>query len=98
MSESPPAIPASAAELEATEAATVTIQYQGESYEVPANMDDVDGEVLEAVDRQKLSFALEGLLGSEQWKRFKGTKPKVRDYGALFELWAQAIGLESLGE
>lgn len=88
----------SALEREARGAETVTVEYAGESYTFPGSLDDADGEVLEAVDDKKLSYALRGLLDEHQWKRFKATKPKVRDYAGLFEAYAKAIGLESTGE
>lgn len=84
------------AEAEMT-AETVTVDYGGRTFTLPASLDDVDGDVLDAIDDQKLSHALQGLLGPEQWAAFKATKPKVRDYGELFEAFAAKVGLD-LGE
>lgn len=86
-----------AAQVEAEEDETVTVEYGGGSYVFPASLDEADGDVLEAVDDMKLSYALRALLAPEQWKTFKATKPKVRDYSALFDAYAKAIGLESTG-
>lgn len=85
------------AEAEMT-AETVTVDHGGRTYELPASLDDVDGDVLDAIDNEKLSHALQGLLGPDQWAAFKATKPKVRDYGELFDLFAEKVGLYSLGE
>lgn len=85
------------AEAEMT-AETVEVQYNGMAFTMPASLDDADGDVIDAIDDQKLSHALRGLLDNEQWERFKATKPKVRDYGGLFEAFAAAIGLEGVGE
>lgn len=84
------------AEAEGTE--TVTVDYQGRKYELPASLDDADGDVLDAIDNQKLSHALRGLLDDAQWASFKTTKPKVRDYAGLFEAYAKVIGLGTAGE
>lgn len=84
------------AELDAT-GATVTVTYNGNDYLLPGSLDDADGDVLDAIDDQKISHALRALLGAEQWKRFKATRPKTSDYGGLFDAYAKRIGLESTG-
>jgi len=86
------------AKLEAENATTVEVEYKGVTYVFPASLDDADGDALDAIDDQKLSHALQGLMAAEEWRKFKATKPKVRDYGELFSAYAQAIGLESVGE
>lgn len=84
-------------EVEATGVETVIIEFAGKSYTFPANIEDADGDVVDAVDDQKISHALRGLLSTTEWAAFKATKPKVRDYAALFEQYAKAIGLVSSG-
>lgn len=76
----------------------VQVEYGGNTYTLPGSMDDLPGDVLEAIDDQKLSYVVREMLGAKQWKAFKATKPRVRDYSALFDAWAQAVGLESQGE
>ena len=85
------------AQVEADGDTIVTVSYQGETYPFPASLEDADGDVLDAVDDQKLSHALQGLMSPEDWRRFKATKPKVKDYAGLFSEYAKAIGLESTG-
>lgn len=85
------------AEVETT-ADTVTIEWADKEFTLPAHLDDADGSVLEAIDDLKLSHVLRSLLGPEQWRQFKATKPKVADYGEMFAEYAKAIGLESVGE
>lgn len=87
-----------APQLEAEGAITVDVTYQGAVYAMPADPDDVDGDVVDAMDDGKGSRALRALLGPEQWARFKATKPKARDYGALIQAWAEAAGAQSPGE
>lgn len=85
-------------EVEASGFDTVKVDYLGRIYSFPASLDDADGDVADAVDDQKLSHALRGLLSVDDWAAFKATKPKVRDYAALFDAYAVTIGLGSVGE
>lgn len=81
-------------EIEATpDEDTVAVDYGPNTYTLPASLEDCSGDVLEAVEDQKLSRALKGLLGTEQWAAFKLTEPKVRDYRGLFDAYAACIGL-----
>lgn len=77
---------------------TVTVPYGDAIYVFPASLDDADGSVLDAVDDQKLSYVIRELLGKDQWAKFKASKPKVKDYGLLFDAYAKIIGLVSLGD
>lgn len=86
------------AELETSDAETVEVAYGSGSYTFPASLEDCDGDVLDAIDDMKLSHALKGLLSDDDWSRFKKSKPKVKDYGALFDAFAETIGLGSAGE
>jgi hypothetical protein len=83
---------------EAAGADTVKVEYAGQVYLFPASLDDADGDVLDAVDDQKLSHALRGLMGADDWRRFKATKPKVKHYGELFGAYARTIGMDTVGE
>jgi hypothetical protein len=85
-------------QLEGSDVETFTIDYNGLTLTFPVDLDEVDGDVMDAVDDGKMSHALRGLLGDSQWAAFKATKPKVKDYNALFDLFAQAAGLGSAGE
>lgn len=76
----------------------VLVAFGDSKYSFPASLEDADGDVLEAIDDQKLSYVIKGLLSDEDLRRFKATKPKVRDYAALFDAYAQAIGLPGAGE
>jgi hypothetical protein len=87
-----------AAQLEAEGAEEVTIEYGGRSYVMPASLDEADGDVIDALDDQHVSYVLQALLGKDQWKAFKKTKPKVRDYNDLFSVYAEQIGLDTTGE
>lgn len=84
-------------EAEATGVESVEVEYAGHTYEMPGSLDDCDADVLEAIDAQKLSVAIRALLGPAQYAAFKAGKPKVRDFGGLFDAYAERIGLGSTG-
>lgn len=88
----------SPAQVEAEAQDSLVVDHDGETYTFPASLDDADGDVLDAIDDQKLSRALRGLMSPADWTRFKATKPKVRDYARMFEAYATAIGLGNAGE
>lgn len=90
--------PASAVEAEALDFEVVDVEYKDHVYVFPASLDDADGDVVDAIDEMKLSRALRGLLEPSQWADFKKTRPRVKDYGGLFDAYAQKIGLDGLGE
>jgi hypothetical protein len=85
-------------ELDALDIDTIDVEYKGATYRFPADIDDADGDVMDAIDNEKLSHALRGLMGADQWARFKKTAPKARDYKALFNSYAATAGLGDLGE
>lgn len=86
------------AELEASDATTVDVEFNGVTVTMPASLDDADGDVIDAIDDMKLSHALKGLMSDDDWKRFKATKPTVKQYAALFDAYAAKIGLGGTGE
>lgn len=87
-----------AVQIEAEQFETVEVEYAGSTYTFPASLDEASGDVLDAIDAEKISHALKGLLEGGEWERFKKTKPRVRDYADLFSAYAQIIGLETVGE
>lgn len=89
--------PMTPAEREALGHSTVSIEYGGNTYTMPASFDELDGSVLEQLEDGKAYKTMKQLLGREQWKTFQATKPKVKHFTELFELWAEKAGLD-LGE
>lgn len=87
----------SAAQIEAEGVETVQVEFKGETYTFPAGLEDADGDVLDAIDDQKLSHALHGLLEGGEWARFKASRPRVRDYTDMFGAYAKVIGLDTSG-
>ena len=86
-----------AAQREAEAVETVEVEFDGESYTFPAGLEDADGDVVDALDSMKISHALQGLLSREDWAKFKATKPRVKQYGDLFNVYAEEIGLTDTG-
>lgn len=93
--DAPPAV--DPAEVDGVEGATVTVDVAGNTYTMPADLDDLAGDIIEAIDERKVSIAVRHLLGPEQWAMFKAGKPKARDYNAALEGWAAAVGMGSSG-
>lgn len=77
--------------------APVKVQWRGKDWTAPAPA-DWPWEVLEAIDEEKFTVALKGLLDGEQYKAFKKLKPTVTDGGEFLELLVKGAGLEGSGE
>lgn len=92
------------AQAEAEGVDNVTIDHQGHVYTFPGSLESAPFDVVEAVDDQKLSYALRGLLSEDDFKYFQkhgsptGGKPTVGDAARLFDVYAERIGLGSQGE
>jgi len=85
------------AETEAKEVTEVVLDFKGVKLILPPDLGKADGDVLDAIEDQKLSKALRGLLGEDQWAKFKAEKPTITEYGEVFEQYAKEIGLETAG-
>lgn len=94
-----------AAEAEATGAATATVTFDGETYEIPALVDDLDIDAMEAAERgQALSF-VEAVLGPPAWRKLKaryraghGGRFPASAIAPLGDQIAEVYGFKSLGE
>lgn len=67
------------AEAEATGTATATVTFEGEEYQVPASIEDVDIEVIRAFERNAGMAIVEGILGPKQWARLERAYRKAHD-------------------
>lgn len=70
-----------------------TFIFEGEKYSV-APTSEWDLDVLEAVEDDKAIAIVRGLLGPEQWAKFKSKPRKVEDLTKLFTALAKAVGLQ----
>ena len=85
-------------EAEATAADTVTVEYGGHDYTVPASVDDWPIDALEAAEKGSPTGVLGRVLGAEQYAAFKARNGKVRDLRAMSERIAEASGFNELGK
>lgn len=75
----------------------VTTTWRDRQWTVPA-VNDWPWDVLEAIDDEKFSLALRGLLTEADYDAFKALKPTVKDGGSLLEALVKEAGMESTGE
>lgn len=92
-------------EIEAGPDTTITITFDGESYEIPASVGDVDVDAIAAVERGQTMVFVEALLGDRQWGLLKaryraghGGKFPLSATNPLGEQMAEVYGFKSLGE
>lgn len=89
--------PAAQAEAEGT--TTLTIEWRGHQFTIPASIEDASVDTLEAFENGKAVAAVRGILGPEQFASFKAKhSPTVRDLQSLMEPIAKAMGLDGSGE
>lgn len=91
-----PRVKPTPAQIEAEDIDTIEIEFKGETYVFPAALEDASGDVLDHIESQQLGKALRGLIGREEWAKFKSTNPTIKDYGELFGAFAREVGLDSL--
>lgn len=76
---------------------TVTATWRNREWTAPSP-DHWPWAVLEAVDDEKFTRALRGLLSETDYEAFKALNPTVTDGGELLEQLVKAAGAESTGE
>lgn len=88
-----------AAQIEAERTTTIPVIWRGQTFTLPASLDDCPVEVVEAYEAGKGARAVAAMLGAEQYADFKAKhKPTVRDLNELGDAIAAAMGLKSSGE
>lgn len=87
----------SAAEREAEGIETVEVEYDGEVYEIPADVQDWPVDVSEAFERGLAVTAIRGLLGRDQWAKVSAKKYRLRQLGEMYERLAEAGGFSDSG-
>lgn len=85
------------AELEATNTDTIEVTWREHIFRLPADIDSMPVDVLDAMENSKAYQACQIILGPKQWARFKAAKPTVSDLSQIMETWAEAVGL-TVGE
>lgn len=64
-------------------------EYKGQTYTVPSDPLDMPLEITEAETEYEM---LQLIVGDDQWKNFKATKPTIRDFGKFSDLTMKAAG------
>ena len=86
--------PAAQREAEADE--TLEFEHGGVPYTAPANLERTKG-VGRALDQQRLTVALELLLGPKEFKKFLDTDPFDAEYAHMLNAWNEAAGFGDTG-
>lgn len=94
-----------AAQAEAT-GTDLTVEWDGVTLTLPANVDDWDPDAVEAFESGKVVTAIRGLLGDRQYEQARrdyakahdGRRPTMGDLGRLMDLVAQTYGFGDAGE
>lgn len=82
-----------------------TLDWQGVTVTVPAELDDLDPDSIEAFENGKAITAIRSIFGSDEYDRARsefqklhGRRPAMRDLGSLSDAVAAHFGFESAGE
>lgn len=76
----------------------LTITHQKKTYRLPNTLQDWDIDAIEAFEDGRLTPAIRGILGAEQWKAFKATGAKFGDLESISQKIAKAYGFDTAGE
>lgn len=85
------------AEVEASGADTIDIDYGGNTYTVPASPDLWDIEVLELAEAGQNTKVIRAVLGDKQYEAFKAANPKVKALKEFDALLQERYGFGSSG-
>ncbi|MFD3431159.1 hypothetical protein [Nocardia fluminea] len=85
-----------AAQREAEAAEDLEFEHNGVIYVGPPNLERTKG-VARALDQQRITIALELLLGKDEFAKFLATDPYDADYGHMINAWSKAAGFDDLG-
>ena len=88
----------SPAEIDASEITEIEITFRDLMFTVPASVDNLPFDALEAFESAKAFESMRHILGPKQFAAFRAQKPTIGEAGELMEQWSQLVGLESLGE
>lgn len=87
----------SAAQREAEADETVTVEYEGYEFDIPADQDDWPILALQAFTKNLNIDGIEHLLGPRQWAVFVTNFTKMRDFNAFAEVVSAEFGFGSSG-
>jgi len=83
---------------EATEESTLrTIEWKGVEFTVSTNPMDWAYDTMDALADNRIGYALDGMLGPDNAKRFKALKPTLRDAIEVMNLISASVGVDEAG-
>jgi hypothetical protein len=88
----------SAAQREAEGAETVTLDYEGESFTLPADPQDWPTRAMLAFEEGKAFAAIKALIPPRRYQKLGIDDWPARKTTGLFEAFAKAAGLDDAGE
>lgn len=85
---------------------TKLLTWEGVALTVPADIEDVDPDVLEAFENGKAITALRAIFGSDEYERIRtkwaklhdDKRPVMRDINRLYDVIAEHFGFNDSGE
>lgn len=80
---------------EASDAETLAVEFEGNTYQVPPSVDDWSIAATQALELGRTITFLEGVLGRKQWQRFTRRHATTRDAGLMVTAVIQAYGADS---
>lgn len=83
-----------AQQAEASDEPFVDVEWEGVTYKVPTDPEDVDESIYDALNEKQILIAI---IGEEQYAKWRGNGRKIRELKAFGEKIADASGFVSLG-
>jgi hypothetical protein len=83
-----------AQQAEASDEPFVDIEWEGVTYRVPNDPEEVDESIYDALNEKQILIAL---IGEDQYAKWRGNGRKIRELKAFGEAIAEASGFVSLG-
>ncbi len=84
------------AELEAKGIDTIDVKFMDETFTFPATMDSAPIAVLVALDDQKFSHVIRGIMSPDDWEKFVAIPGlTIADAGKLFDEYAKQSGINA---
>jgi hypothetical protein len=87
-----------AVQIEAEAIATTTIKWKNFEFTIESDSENLDVDVVEAMEEGKVVAAVRAILGPKQWFEFKKTKPRMSDIGEISDIIAEVYGFANQGE
>lgn len=84
-----------AAQAEAEGDGTLTVEWEGHEFTIPASADDWSARTTLAFEEGKAVSGVRGILGTKQFASLMEGDPNNRQIGELYDLIAEVMGLDA---